>query len=335
VFLSGLIPYVALMGVALAINYHQFGHPTPTPARLKIGGAPSLGYILHYIFANGFLSYSALTLFVVLLLLVFGYRMMSSHREAIPIVVACVVTVAFALYNSDYFAGARMVWTSACVLAAVFAVLTPRLGSAEVHSGWVVCTRSWLQIPLAVRVILVGYVAVAAVGVTATAARRRMQEATISSQLVGTSAVAQQYVIARWIDANLKPRDGAIGLFYLGVSYDLPDFEVADFLGKGDEAIAALKAKQGPPGHNKWDPDLTMTKWRPQAIVPPGPVDPNLAETRANSHNHKPDLLLNQQITTGFRYCYVPAAYPGVADKWGFFLRDDIAARYAGQLRCS
>ncbi len=125
VFLSGLLPYLIIMGVALAINYHQFGHLTPTPARLKIGGAPSLGYILHYIFANGILSYSALTLFVGLLVLSFGSRLFTSHRQTIPIVFACVLTVGFALYNSDYFAGARMVWSSTCVLAATLACLAP------------------------------------------------------------------------------------------------------------------------------------------------------------------------------------------------------------------
>jgi hypothetical protein len=184
-------------------------------------------------------------------------------------------------------------------------------------------------------VTLVACAVLAAVGITIVAVRRKIQEATITSGLVEKSAAAQQYVIARWINESLQPNDGPIGFFYLGVSYELPAFEVADFLGKGDEAIATLKVRQGPPGHNKWDLDRTLAKWKPQAIVPPGPVDPNLAETRENSHKHAPDLLLNQQIAMGFQYCYVPASEFGVVDKWGFFLRDDIAARHSGELRCS
>ena len=331
VLLSGLIPYVAIMGLVLAVNDYQFGHLTPTPARLKIGGAPSLGYKLHYILANGVLSYSALTLFTGLLLLLLAYRIPATHRRVIPIVIACVVTVGFALYNSDYFAGARMVWSSTCVLAVAFGVLAPRLAYLEVQEA----KSSWSQAAPLVRMILAAYVVVIAVGLTAGAVQRRIQEATITSGLVKTSATAQQYVIARWIKANLQPKDGPIGFFYLGVSYDLPSFEVADFLGKADEAIATLKAKQGPPGHNKWDLDRTLTKWKPQAIVPPGPVDPNLPETRENSHRHAPDLLLNQKIAGDFQYCYVPASDPGVVDQWGFFVRDDIAARYSGELRCS
>jgi hypothetical protein len=213
----------------------------------------------------------------------------------------------------------------------VFGVLAPRLNYVEVHGA----RSSWSQASPLARLILMAYVVVIAVGITAGAVRRRIQEATITSQRVETSAVAQQYVIARWIDANLRSKDGPIGFFYLGVSYELPSFEAADFLGKADEAIATLKAKQGPPGHNKWDLDRTLTKWKPQAIVPPGPIDPNLAETRENSHKHAPDLLLNQQIATDFQYCYVPASEFGVVDRWGFFVRDDVAAQHAGQLRCS
>ena len=334
VFLSGLLPYLIIMGVALAINYHQFGHLTPTPARLKIGGAPSLGYILHYIFANGILSYSALTLFVILLVLSFGSRLFTSHRQTIPIVFACVLTVGFALYNSDYFAGARMVWSSACVLAATLACLAPLnfpgLEESQVRNA----TSYWRSQP-AMRLLLVIYVLLVASGVTVTAIRQKIQKATISPQQLETSAVAQQYVIAHWINTNLHPQDGSLGFFYLGVSYDLPSFEIADFLGKGDEAIATLKAKQGPPGHNKWDLDRTLTKWKPQAIVPPGPIDPNLPDTRENSYRHAPNLLLNSRIVNGFQYCYVPALEFGVVDKWGFFLRNDIAVQHTNQLRCS
>ena len=331
VLLSGIIPYIALMGLVLAINYHQFDHVTPTTARLKIGGAPSLGYILHYILANGLLSYSALTLFAGLILLLLAYHIPAAHRQVIPIVIGCVATVSFALYNSDYFPGARMVWSSTCVLGATFAVLAPRTIFPEVQGA----KSSWSQASSLVRLILAAYVVVIAVGITAVAMRRRVQEATISSQRAETSPVAQQYVIAHWINSNLQPKDGSIGFFYLGVSYDLPSFEVADFLGKADESIATLKAQQGPPGHNKWDLDRTLTKWKPQAIVPPGPVDPNLPETKENSHKHAPDLLLNQEIAAGFRYCYVQASDLGVIDRWGFFVRKDIAVRHVGELRCS
>jgi hypothetical protein len=335
VFLSALIPYLVIMGVALAINHHQFGHLTPTPARLKIGGAPSLGYILHYTLANGILSYTALTLFVGLLILSFGSRLMPSHRQAIPIVFACILTVGFALYNSDYFAGARMVWSPTCVLTATFACLKSPLSSPKLEVSQVRNAASYWRTLPAMRWILVLYIVVVASGVMITAIRQKIHKATISAPQLETSAVAQQYVIAHWINTNLHPKDGPLGFFYLGVSYDLPSFEIADFFGKADEAIATLKAKQGPPGHNKWDLDRTLTKWKPQAIVPPGPIDPNLPDTRENAYRHEPNLLLNSTIVNGFQYCYAPAHEFGVVDKWGFFLRNDIAAQHTNQLRCS
>jgi hypothetical protein len=164
---------------------------------------------------------------------------------------------------------------------------------------------------------------------------QRAKNAVISRNLVYTSPTAQQYVIAKWIDENLRPSDGSIGFFFLGVSYDLPRFEIADVLGKADESIATSNVKWGPPGHNKWDIDKTLAKWKPQAIVPAGPSDPTLPETRENSRRHAPDLLLNDRISKEFTYCYVPDSVAGVSDKWGFFLRKDIAALHLDQLRCS
>jgi len=228
-----------------------------------------------------------------------------------------------------------MVWSSTCVFAATFACLELPLNFPKLEESQVCKAALYWRSQPTMRLILVIYMVLVASGVMITAVRQRMQEATISAQRLEASAVAQQYVIAHWINTNLHPEDGALGFFYLGVSYDLPSFEIADFLGKADEAIATLKAQQGPPGHNKWDLDRTLTKWKPQAIVPPGPIDPNLPDTRENSYRHSPNLLLNSRIVNGFQYCYVPAREFGVVDKWGFFLRDDIAVQHANQLRCS
>ena len=66
------------------------------------------------------------------------------------------------------------------------------------------------------------------------------------------SATVEQLVISKYIRNKFIPSDGAIGLFYLGtVSFYLPNFEVADFLGKANEDIAKTPVKWGPPGHNK------------------------------------------------------------------------------------
>jgi len=88
----------------------------------------------------------------------------------------------------------------------------------------------------------------------------KVRSAAVSKASLYTSPTAQQFVISKWIEKNLDPKDGAIGFYYLGVSYHLPTFEIADFLGKADEVIAISSVKWGPPGHNKWDTEKTLGK---------------------------------------------------------------------------
>jgi hypothetical protein len=184
--------------------------------------------------------------------------------------------------------------------------------------------------------ILLGILALLLVaGTVSSSLMQKAKAAVLTRNSIYASPTAQQYVIARWISEHLRPRDGPIGIFFLGVSYDLPHFEIADFLGPADESIATLKVKVGPPGHNKWDLDKTLAKWKPQAIIPAGPVDPSSAETRDNSHKHAPDLLSNEHVLREFAYCYVPDAELGIVDRWGFFLRRETAALHADELSCS
>ena len=131
--LFGAAPYILLAGAALALNLHQFGHLTPTTARLKLGGAPSLGYILKYIVANGVLSYSALTLLVMLTVFYFAFSRTMPRAKGLIVVNCCLVTAAIALYNSDYLSGARMIWSPVCVVAALIAVSSPALFSSSKH----------------------------------------------------------------------------------------------------------------------------------------------------------------------------------------------------------
>ena len=168
--------------------------------------------------------------------------------------------------------------------------------------------------------------------------------AVVSSKAVHTSPTASQYVIARWIDRNLDPSDGPIGLFYLGVGDHLPRFEIADFLGKADEMIAASDVRWGSPGHNKWDIDRTLEKWKPQAIVPAAPSDPNRPGVKDDARKGLEErrdygfwsaLVVNDRVSRDFSYCYVPSPRQEISDEWGFFLRKDLAAGYLGRLTCS
>ncbi len=340
----GAAPYILLTGAALALNLHQFGHLTPTTVRLKFGAAPSLGYILKYIVANGILSYSALTLLVMLTVFYFAFSRTMRGVKGRIVISCCLVTAAIALYNSDYLSGARMIWSPVCVLAVLIAVSSPALFPSFKHR-----LKELLEIApiyrrspsassspyatLGYRVFL-AFMAIAVLGGLASLIAQRQKSAIISQDSFYESRTAPQFFISQWIAGNLKPSDGSIGFFVLGVSYDLPRFEIADFNGVADEAIATRKAGNGMPGHNKWDVNTTLDKWNPQAIVPGGPIDPTRPETRENSLTHAPYLLSNSRITGGYAYCYVPDADGGIRDQWGFYLRKDIAARHMEQLRC-
>lgn len=342
--LFGAAPYILLVGAALALNLHQFGHLTPTTVRLKLAAAPSLGYILRYAVANGIFSYTALTLLVMLTVFYFAFSRTMPGAKGLIVIGCCLVTAAIALYNSDYLSGARMIWSPVCGVAVLIAVSSPALFSLSKHR-----LKELLDIapiyrrqpsaspsPFATagsRAFL-AFIAIVIIGSLASLVAKRHRSAVISQDSFYESKTAQQYFIAQWIANNLSPSDGPIGFFVLGVSYDLPRFEIADFNGVADESIATRKAGNGMPGHNKWDVNTTLGKWNPQAIVPGGPIDPTRPETRKNSLTHAPYLLSNSKITGGYAYCYVPDSDINIRDKWGFYIRRDIARRHLDQLRC-
>lgn len=342
--LFGVGPYILLTGAAFALNLHQFGHLTPTTVRLKLGAAPSVGYILKYIIANGILSYSALTLLLMLTIFYFAFSRTMSDSKNLIVVICCLITAAIGLYNSDYLSGARMIWSPVCGLAVVVAVSSPALFPSSKHrlQQLVDIAPIYRYQPsgsptpyttVGFRFFLI-FMATVAAGSFVSLLTQRHKSATVSQKSFYESPTAQQFFIAQWIASNLVPSDGSIGFFFLGVSYDLPRFEIADFDGVADESIATLKVKEGMPGHNKWDVNKTLDKWNPQAIVPGGPIDPTRPDTRANSLTHPPYLLSNSKITEGYAYCYVPDSDIGMRDKWGFYLRKDIARHHLDQLSC-
>ena len=342
--LFGAAPYILLAGAVFALNLHQFGHLTPTTARLKFGAAPSVGYILRYIVANGILSYSALTLLVMLTIFYFAFSRTMPGSKNLIVVSCCLITAAIGLYNSDYLSGARMIWSPVCGLAVVIAVSSPALFPSSKHrlkrlvDIAPIYRRHSSASPspyatVGFRVFLI-FMAIVATGSLASLIAQRHKSAVISQKSFYESPTAQQFFIAQWIASNLAPSDGSIGFFFLGVSYDLPRFEIADFDGVADESIATLKVKSGMPGHNKWDLNKTLDKWNPQAIVPGGPIDPTRPETRANSLTHPPYFLSNSKITEEYAYCYVPDSDLGMRDEWGFYLRKNIARRHLDQLSC-
>ena len=162
----------------------------------------------------------------------------------------------------------------------------------------------------------------------------KLRSSVLSTRSMASSYTASQYVLAKWVDSNLSPENGPIGFFYLGVSYHLPRFEIADFLGKADEEIAQTAVKWGAPGHNKWDISKTLAKWNPQAIIPPNPSDFSSKEAIMSAEmklknksdmGFAPALVAHPSISEKYNYCFIKTSKVDLIDTWGLFLRKDIA----------
>jgi hypothetical protein len=130
------------------------------------------------------------------------------------------------------------------------------------------------------------------------------------------------------IRQSVTPSDGQIGLFFLGtLSYYLPEYQFADFLGKADPVVAQSPAKWGPIAHNKWDIEHTLTMRR-VSVVPLEPMTQRQAEDIVNQRRDyagEASLVLHPLTQAGYRY--VPASALGLEQGMGLLVREDLVAR--------
>lgn len=348
--LYGALPFAGSIVAFLSLNYIQFGHLTPTTARLKLGASPSLEYAVKYVLENSLLSYTALTLLILLFVFYARFFRILDKRRTLPIAIGCFVTAVIAAFNSDVIPGGRMFWTSACIMCSIIACKAPPLLECM---RWPTATVNEIYLPKSMRLIsavkalrpkfvLVAILLMLSAYTLPNLIADRINYATVSVTRIDNSIGAFHYIIARWIEKNLDPADGALGFFHLGTSYHLPRFEIADFLGKADEIIAQTPVRWGPPGHNKWDIDRTIDKWNPQAIIapfPPNEGDPSrdLAISKFNSKSDDSwlwEIAFSKKVAEGYTYCYAPDVFRRTERTWGFYLRNDIAARQVSRLRC-
>lgn len=350
--LWGAVPFSSVLIPFILHNISVFGHITPTTARLKIGASPSLGYAIRYLLANGALQFSAITIVLLLTCFYLYFLVGLGTRKSHVLVGSAVATSIVSAINSDAFGAGRMFWGSACVVAVVCCRLAPPLLACEANdprsslidlaqlNGFYASRLTYIRrLIKPFSVILALFV----IFITAGSIAQRAKSAVISSQVVNSLPTASQYVLTRWIDQHLSPKDGPIGFFYLGVSFHLENFEIADFLGKADEAIAQSPIKWGPPGHNKWDISESLNKWKPQAIVPAGPSDfsrkevlSGAATSLANKGDYgfAPALVTDPSVSRYYDYCFIRPFRTDLEDKWGLFLRKDIVAKVANVATC-
>ena len=89
----------------------------------------------------------------------------------------------------------------------------------------------------------------------------------IRLKLVHPHFIDRVFVAESLQNAKL-PRNTTIALFEAGtIPFLLPRFEFYDLLGKNDRYIARTKAHYGLVGHNKWDFDYSLGKFKPDIII--------------------------------------------------------------------
>jgi hypothetical protein len=329
----------ALIALALLVNYLQFGTLTPTTARLKLGASPSLDYSFTYLKTYTFSEYSAITLLIIFLGAYSLFHKISLKKYDWIIVFGCLITFFMNFYNSDVFGGGRMYWSSVCVMGAILSSNFP-----PIISNQYILSSKGNRFSIILLCTLFLFTSFYTLFQFPQLLKQKLISSEINSSKYYNSPIAQQLRVTHWIRDNLNPENGAIGYFYLGVSYHLPKFEIADFLGKADETIATSAVKWGPPGHNKWDINKTLEKWNLQAIVPTLNSDRDIpgalimasnAVQKQDAWRYVPELLLNESVHKKFSYCYIRGKNSGAPeDKLGFFLRKDIASKYSNALNC-
>jgi hypothetical protein len=142
--------------------------------------------------------------------------------------------------------------------------------------------------------------------------------------------IGAQLAMIPVIREALTPADGQIGLFFLGsLSYYLPEFQFADFLGKADPVVAESPAKWGPVAHNKWDIEYTLTAHR-VSIVPLEPITRAEAEqivAQRRAYGAAAALVLHPLAQS--RYRYIQAQTLGLGPEMGLLVRNDLVSRFA------
>ena len=147
------------------------------------------------------------------------------------------------------------------------------------------------------------------------------------------SPIQEQVNLLDIAQEMISPKDGSIGLHYLGVGYHFPNFHIVDFLGKAEPYITRTDVKFGPIGHNRWDYDYAFKKY--DIIIIPI-EDSVIKEVSAT------DFILEKEDWMFWKVCaqtalgsgmygYIPADYFGNStfgalvrtDKIGLFLKKD------------
>lgn len=303
-------------GIYLIYQWETFGWLLPTTARLKTGAATDWVANLLYMATNLINGSAVAITLLCACLLVYNRSRLTPMLWAMA--ASLVLFMAYGLTVSDVFPYARMFIPAGMVgvLAAAVATSSPP-DSSEVSASHL---RGFLRLGLVLTMIGVVTTVVVDIG------RSRLSLPAIRI----AHPTIEHTLLAGRLREKLDPEQDTVGLFWLGAaSYELRGFDVVDFLGKGDERIARLDVRWGPPGHNKWDIALSLKRWNPAVII-----------ARADAAS-KPSLVRRQMIAARQPWTFWDALYeddavveryqycaPRSAREFGLLIRRDVVDRF-------
>lgn len=323
----------------LCWNYAVFGWITPTTSRLKAN--ISLLGATRYFLAHAVVGYSAMSILLVLVIALLFSRVRAPFW-AKPVLLSVYLTGVYAFLVSDFFPSYRMVWSSAVVMAILF---SGRFGENISPSLPLFPRRERTTFFIA---LLIVTILAMPNGIKAKISESRIASPSASTgRPAPASDLANIYPLAQWINANLNPEQGPLGWFYLGMSYHVPNFDVADFLGKADEEIARMKPINQTIGHNKYNFSSSVNRLNPQAFVHPlgGLADYGynkdsfsraMMRLSSQKESYYAMSLTNKDVSARYDICRLLVNdVPG--SEWALVIRKDIVDRLGAprrDLRC-
>jgi hypothetical protein len=336
--------FAVLIGILMYSNWKIFSHFTPTTSRLKLGSSFSFSDSASYIIkeSSNFSILNIAILSVVIYIVLFRFFPLF----VIPIAVSCLLTMIYSVVVTDVFIGVRMSWTPTLVMILLVLKYVPwPFGKQSVKIKFEIQSifsqfSKFQPVILKISIIFACLILIAVPMFYQSYERIAYNNSIIRTE--DASPTSSQYALAKWIEKNLEPADGSIGLYWLGIGYHLPSFEIADFLGKADELIASGPVKWGPPGHNKWNTDGTIRKWNPQVIFPSvsdlrdiSVEDSNKWIANRENFGFIADLRLNEIVLNSYSYCTTTEAEgnPQI-ESWNFFLRNDLVEKHSNAVTC-
>ncbi|MEZ8419382.1 hypothetical protein AB6D02_18525 [Vibrio splendidus] len=294
---------IAGLSVGLLYLYFQlswFDYITPTTARLKTGFTIDLLYNFKYMIK--LVVYGSCFTYITYYIISF-LRKRDLKASTVFISIGVIVNLIYAFFVSDFFPHGRMYIASFVILTFAYYVIEKR----SVNINFIILVTSIAVIPNFIKNI--GNPATATTTATAT---------------------ATQYLLSKEIKKSITPEDGAIGLFYLGaISFALPEYEIADFLGKADEMIAQSEGHIGQPiGHNKFNPQKSIKKWNVAALPFPEEkaninIEEELETIKNKPHHYYYSLTKLALIKSGYIFCM-----PNIKLNWGVYVRKDLVSKF-------